>query len=190
MVHKVGVRLGRNAPGFQQPWLNLVFLSVCRTVLSETLGSFPSMTNWSVNSCKVQRLRPFGGSLHASSMRACSMAPWTFTFCGRAGLGRGAKAASKLSSTNRWRTRWMVEAPTPKACAMSASARAGPSGLASANRRSRACVSLRAAALPEETKCRSKERSSLVSVTMYFSTAAPPCLTLKTVLRNRRAEAV
>jgi hypothetical protein len=80
------------------------------------------------------------------------------------------RAASRLSSTNRWRTRATVSVLTSTASAIRSSVQAGPPGAASALSRMRAWASFWAAALPAAIRSRSCRRSSAVRVTLYFFT--------------------
>src|SRR5262245_30128079 len=83
--------------------------------------------------------------------------------------------------TKRWRTRATVSRLVPRASTMSSSGQLSP--WESARSRTRAWVSLRAAALPAETMCSRAIRSSAVSVTRYLSIAGfllPECLALST----------
>src|SRR5262249_12609030 len=76
------------------------------------------------------------------------------------------------SVTKRLRTRATVFGLAPQAVTMASSACSSPCR-ASASKRMRAWVSLRAAALPTETNRSSSVRSSSVRVTRYFSMAEP-----------------
>src|SRR5438105_11043827 len=87
---------------------------------------------------------------------------------GRGGCGLGWKAAWNPAVTNRWRTRAMGRGPVPQAATRASSSCALPDR-ASANRRMRAGVSVRAAAVPTATRPSSSTRSSGVQVTRYLS---------------------
>src|SRR5262249_5663142 len=96
----------------------------------------------------------------------------------------GWRAASKLSSTNCCRTRWMVERLTPNASAMASSGYRMPSGLASACSKMRPWSNLRAAPLPDDTIFRSTQRSSSVRVTRNL--AMGELLLLKPQIRGEK----
>jgi hypothetical protein len=83
-----------------------------------------------------------------------------------------ARAASRLSSTNRWRTRATVSVLTSTASAMRSSVQAGPPGAASALSRMRAWASFWAAAVPAAISSLRDRRSSAVRVTLYFFTGS------------------
>src|SRR5262249_15041154 len=82
---ELGVGLGRHAPGFDDPGLDVVFFSAWRTVSVETEASRPKATSSSASSCKVQWFHPWGGSLQASCTNRCSTSPLILTLSGRAG---------------------------------------------------------------------------------------------------------
>lgn len=113
-----------------------------------------------------------GRSVHASSTNCCSTSSFILLLPGRRGWGRGVRAASMPSVTKRLRTRATVFGLAPQAVTMASSACSSPCR-ASASKRRRAWVSLRAAALPPETNRSSSVRSSSVRVTRYFSMAEP-----------------
>lgn len=152
----------------------LVFFSARRTASRETAWTHPRATNRSAKSSRVQQQRPCGGSLQANWINCFSTESVSFTFSARGGWGRWSRAAPKPSVTNRLRTRAMVEGLTWSASIMSPSDRRGPPGPSSARSRMRAWASLRAAALPTETKCSSAFRSSTVRVTLNFSICGSP----------------
>src|SRR3712207_1730795 len=70
--HECGILLGRDHPLFDEVRAKFVFLSVLRTVSCETSSTMPSSTALSARSLKLQRLRPLGGSEHASASRRAS----------------------------------------------------------------------------------------------------------------------
>src|SRR6516164_8697166 len=166
----LGVGRGGDAPGRDDPGLDVVFLSACRTVSVLTDSARPSTTSSSASSCKVQWQRPWGGSLQASWTNFCSTSPLILILSGRGGWGLGLRAAWIPSVTNRWRTRAMVRGPVPRAATISSSG-CSPPGAVSAHRRMRAWVSLRAAALPAATRRSNSPRSSEVRLTRYLSIA-------------------
>src|SRR5574341_469705 len=167
---ELGVRLGRDTPGLDDPRLDLVFFRACHTVTVLMVSSKPKTTSSSASSCKVQWQRPRGGSLQASSSHCCSTLPLILTLSGRGGCGRWSRAAARPSVTNRCRRRAIVRGLVPKAETISASSYASPSH-SSANSTMRAGVSFRAAALPTETNCSNASRSSTVRATRYLSIA-------------------
>src|SRR5262249_22957830 len=131
---KLGIGLGRHAPSLDDPGLDVVFLSACRTVSVPMASASPSTTSSSASSCTVQWQRPWGGSLQASWISCCFTVPLILTLSGRGGCGLGLTAASNPSVTKRCRTRAMVRGPMPMAATRSSSERCRPQ-VASANRR-------------------------------------------------------
>src|SRR5262245_55183409 len=166
----LGVGVRRDAPGFNDPRLDVVFFSALRTVSMPTRSTRPRTTSSSASSCRVQWQRPWGGSLQASSTRRCSTFPLTLTLSGRSGCRRRSRAQSSPSVTSCWRTRETVRKLVPKAATICSSACSSP-WESSASRRMRAWVSLRAAAFPLDTMCSRSARSSCVKVTPYLSIA-------------------
>src|SRR5207248_2585827 len=81
----VGVGVRRDAPGLDDPRLDVVFFSAWRTVSVLTFLTRPRTTNSSASSCSVQWQRPWGGSLQASLTSRCSMSPLILTLPGRTG---------------------------------------------------------------------------------------------------------
>jgi hypothetical protein len=67
--HECAILLGRDHPLFDEVRAKFVFLSVLRTVSWETSSTMPSSTALSASNLKLQRLRPLGGSEHASAIR-------------------------------------------------------------------------------------------------------------------------
>src|SRR5262249_1907506 len=181
----LGVRLGRQAPSLNDPWLNVVFFSACRTVSVETEWTRPSATSWSHSRVKVQWQRPSGGSLQASWISFCSTSPLILILSGRGGWGRGWRACWNPSVTRRLRTRSTVRRPVPRAATMSSSVWPLPWEV-SASSRMRAWASLRAAPLPAESVCSNWTRSSSVKVTRYFSIV--DLLLLRRALRSNTHE--
>src|SRR5207237_6414776 len=109
----VGIDLGRDAPSFNDPGLNVVFFNACRTVSVLTALTKPSTTSSSASSCKVQRQRPWGGSLHASWTNFCSRSPLILIWSGRGGWALRSMAAWRLCVTRWWRTRATVRRLVP-----------------------------------------------------------------------------
>src|SRR3954449_72709 len=167
----VGIDFRRDAPSLNDPGLNVVFLSACRTVSVETVRTRPNATSSSQSRLKVQWQRPSGGSLQASCISLCSTFPLILILSGRGGWGLWPSAAWNPSVTSRLRTRSTVRRLVPRAATMPSSP-CPRSWEASASSRMRAWVSCRAAALPTETVCSNWARSSAVKVTRYFSIVA------------------
>src|SRR5262245_5776543 len=165
---ELGVGARRDAPGPDDPRLDVVFFRAWRTVSTLTVSTSPSTTISSASSCKVQWQRPGGGSLHARRINFCSTSPLILTLPGRAGWGLGSRAAQGPSVTKRLRTRSMVRRLVPRAATTSSSRRCEPEAV-SASRRMRAWVSRRAAPLPAVIKRSRSARSSEVRVTRYLS---------------------
>src|SRR6266568_9037729 len=165
VIHEVGIGCGRNAPRFYLPQLKIVFFNAWRMVSREARATYPNSTSRSASKRTVQRPYPRGGSPQAKAINRCSTSPVMVTLSGRFRGRRGLRAASKLSSTNCCRTRWMVERLTLNASAMASSGYCMPSGFASACSKMRPWSNLRAAPLPDDTIFRSKQRSSSVRVT-------------------------
>src|SRR5205807_5437171 len=67
---------GRDAPGLDDPRLDVVFLRACRTVSVLIDPTRPRTTSSSAKSCKVQWQRPSGGSLPARWTSCCSWSPF------------------------------------------------------------------------------------------------------------------
>src|SRR5262245_40311273 len=167
----LGVGLGRYTPGVDDPGLDIVVLRAWRSVSVLMASTSPRTTISSASSCKVQRQRPWGGSPQASCTNFCSVSPLILILSGRGGWGLGLRACWRPWVTRRLRTRPMVHRPTPKAATIWSSERSPP-GVVSANNKMRAWVSLRATALPTETRCSNSARSWGVKETRYFSMAA------------------
>src|SRR5262245_29329540 len=167
---ELGIGVRRDAPGFDDPWLDVVFFSAWRTVSIPTRSTRPRTTSSSASSCRVQWQRPSGGSLQAKSMRRCSTSPLILTLSGRGGCRRRSRANSIPWLTSCWRTRETVRRPVPSAATICSSECSSP-WPSSANSRMRAWVSLRAAAFPLDTICCNSARSSSVRVTRYLSIA-------------------
>ena len=66
---------GWNAPLCFQPRLEDVFLSTRRTVSSERASTICNSTHLSANHCTVQRVRSWGGGVHAKAIRYASARP-------------------------------------------------------------------------------------------------------------------
>src|SRR5512135_1191119 len=143
---ELGVGLRRDAPLLPQPGLDLVFFRASRTVSSEIESTTSNSTSLSASNRMVHTARPSGGAEQARAINRASARPSSFT--SRTGRSRRlrSKAASRPSSTKRWRTRSTVATLTSKASAIWWSGQAGPPSAASALSRIRAWVSFRAAA--------------------------------------------
>src|SRR5262249_22448484 len=169
---ELGIGVRRQAPGGDDPRLDVVFFSACRTVSTLTRSTRPSTTSSSASSRSVQWQRPSGGSLQASWINCCSTSPLILTLARRAGWGRWSRAARSPPVTSRRRTRSTVRRLIPRERTMSVSGRSSPCEV-SASRRTRAWISLRAAPLPTLTSCSRVARSPASKVTRYLSMAAP-----------------
>src|SRR5262249_8619401 len=128
------VGLGRDAPGLDDPRLDVVFLRAWRTVSGLILLTWPSTTSSSANSPKVQRQWPSGGSLQASRTSCCSTSPLILILSGRGGCWWRFTAAANPWVTNCLRTRAMVRGPTPRAATMSSSPWPGPRATSASKR--------------------------------------------------------
>ena len=126
---EIGVLLGRNHPLAIQPGLQLVFFSVLPDGLGTDRIHNSNSTSLSANSRKVQRAGPSAGAAGNGDEPGflCAVELLVGRF---EDIGRRDNAASNPSSTNRWRSRWIVEEPTSKASAISVSDQASPSRLA------------------------------------------------------------
>jgi hypothetical protein len=69
------IRLRGDHEPLLEPWLELVLLSVPRTVSYESRSLYSNSTMRLANKRGVQRFRPVGGSLHARAMRWASWSP-------------------------------------------------------------------------------------------------------------------
>src|SRR6266536_1896720 len=156
---ELATRRTRQAPVFFQPGLEIVFFSVRRTVSYYTASTMSNSTALSASRRSVQRLRPSGGGLQATAIRRASWALSSLRRC-RVRDRRGRSAASGPSSTHRVRTRSTVERLTSSASTIWSSFQAVPPGPASALSRIRACIRVRAAALPTRTNSSRYPRSS------------------------------
>src|SRR5487761_892458 len=167
-----------DAPRASKPGLQVPLFRVRRTVSSETASMTPSVTNWSARSCIVQQWRPSGGCVQASAMRNASCLPSSLDW--PPGRGCSERAASKPSSTKRWRVRSTVAWP---ACSIAAMTRSGWPSSAS----SKVCArrTRRAAALPLPVSASNWARSSSVRSTRYRLTT--PFSSAHVVRRRRPA---
>src|SRR5262249_29996761 len=109
----------RDAPFLLQPGLEIVFLSVRRTVSSEIESTTPRETSLSAKRCMVQTFWSSGGVEQAQAMRVASPLPSSLD--GPPGRGCSPSAPSRLPSTKRLRMRSTVAVPTCKAAAIAAS---------------------------------------------------------------------
>src|SRR5215467_9068208 len=184
VIHEVGIGCGRHAPCFHLPQLELVFFNAWRMVSREARATYPNSTSRSASKRTVQRPCPRGGSPQAKAINRCSTSSVMITLSGRLRGRCGWRAASKLSSTNCCRPRWMVERLTPNASAMASLVYRMPSGLASACSKMRPWSNLRAAPLPDDTIFRSTQRSSSVRVTRNL--AMGELLLLKPQIRGEK----
>src|SRR5215211_64216 len=139
-----------DAPLLALPGLEVVFLSVRRTVSSEMRSTTPRATSRSASNCMVHGLSgPRGLSVQA---RAMSVASWALSRSGAApGRVRSLSAAATPSSAHRRRMRPPVAAQQPPAAATSASNRSS-----AASSRMRARRSSRAEATPLVVNARNR----------------------------------
>src|SRR3954449_9702439 len=156
----------RDAPHLPQMRLELVFLSVWRTVSCESVSTCSSSTMRSASRRSDQRALPSGGRAQARARRWASCSPSSLRPESRAD-DLGSSAADSPCSTNRWRARSIVRTLTRTAAAIVSSIHPGPPSASSAWSRTRAWASLRASALPCAIMRSSSPRSSVVSVTRY-----------------------
>src|SRR5436305_575504 len=84
-VFAIGV--GWDAPGLDDPRVDVVFFRAWRTVSVLTDLSTPKATNSSASNCNVQWQRPSGGSVQAMRTNSCSTSPLILTWSGRGGCG-------------------------------------------------------------------------------------------------------
>ena len=77
-----------NAPLLPLPGLQLVFLSIWRTVSGEMDGAKPNSTTFPAKRRSVQRPRPSGGVLHATAITWASCFPLSFRRCPGLGCSR------------------------------------------------------------------------------------------------------
>src|SRR5262249_14761007 len=110
-----GIDLRRHAPSLNDPWVNVVFFSACRTVSVETVRTRPRATSSSHSRLNVQWPRPSAGSLQASWINFCSTSPLILILSGRGGWGLWSRATWSPSVTNRLRTRSTVRRLVPSA---------------------------------------------------------------------------
>src|SRR5260370_34143257 len=75
VIHKVAIGFFWEAPGFFEPGLQLVFLSVVRTVSGLMCSIYSSCTMRSASSRIVQRCLPSGAWLQATGIRCASPLP-------------------------------------------------------------------------------------------------------------------
>jgi hypothetical protein len=170
--HAGSMGLGWHAPRCDLPQRAIVFVHAWRIVSREARAPEPTSPSRSASTRTVQRPYPRGGSPPAQAIHRCATSPVLVTVSGRWRGRRGLRAASKLSSTTCCRTRWMVARLTHHAAAMASSVYRRPSGLASAWSQMRPWSTVRAAPLPDDTMCRSIQRSASVRVTRNLAMGA------------------
>jgi hypothetical protein len=151
--------------------LERVFLSVRPIVLSLARSTIFSSTTCSSNSCKVHRLRPFGGLEQAKAINLASAAPSKIRGLAEAGECRRTRTASNPASTSCWRIRATVLTLVSSAAAIWLSLQPSPASEASALSRMRALINCWAECLPVWISLSSRSRSSALSSTTYFFTA-------------------
>jgi hypothetical protein len=124
---KCRIMLRRNAPTFPQMGVQLRFFKTCRTVSWESVSSTPVSINRSARKRHDHRVLPVGGIPHRRAMMRASWAPSIKRFREGYAWCCRSNAASKPSSTNRWRiwrTVWLWQFKTE---AIISSGRFGPS---------------------------------------------------------------
>src|SRR5207253_7118124 len=77
VIHKGGVRGGRNAPRFHLPQREIVFFNAWRMVSREARATYPNSTSRSASKRTVHRPYPRGGSPQAKAINRCSTSPVT-----------------------------------------------------------------------------------------------------------------
>src|SRR5680860_29678 len=129
--HEVGILLRGNAPAADQPWFEIVFLSVVRRVSGQIWGTISSVTSSSASSRRLQRAYPGGGAEQATfAIRAwVAVSNRVRPFVPRE---RGWSVAATPASAHRARVRATVRGLTPTSAAMVASVGTGRSGWRSA----------------------------------------------------------
>src|SRR5262249_28432706 len=168
------VLIGRNAPHFLAPRLQLVFFIARRTVSCETVSTISNSTKRSASKRSVQRANPCGGFEHAKAVRRASFSPSNFG--GFGGVKRGFRSKSDRGpcSTACFRHDSRLRVVQPYASATSSSFQAGPSGLWSHLSRACARCTFHAAVLDFFTNCCNSARSSRVNLSTYFLAMARP----------------
>ena len=172
MVDEVGVVRGRDAPLLLPVRLEDVCSKTCRTVSCETASTTSKVTRRSASRRRLQCFRPGGGALHASAIRRASCSPPSVRVYSRSDVLR-VRAASSPAVAYAWRTRATVDSPTSSAPAIAASVQAGPASPRLAFSRMRACVSVRAGALPLPISVCSRARSPSLNSTTYCFAIVP-----------------
>jgi hypothetical protein len=129
--HQLGIVRRRNRPVLFPVRRPFVFFRVRRTVSYETAGTGGNSTKRSARRRHVHGAWPAGAGPPAQAIRWASAVPSRLRSYRRV-VGWGRKAASRLSSTKRWRTRATVVAGTASASRMASSLPAGAAGLSSA----------------------------------------------------------
>lgn len=138
------------------------------------------------SSVSVHRARPFGGAEQARAISLASAAPSKMRGLAEAGECLRVSTASKPSSTSCWRVRATVPMLVSSALAISLSLHPAPASEASAFSRMRALTNWPARCFPVWISVVSRSRSSSLSLTMYFFTAA--CFAVTTHLRRFRSQ--
>src|SRR5271167_4847099 len=181
---KRGAAVWWDHPLLLQVRLENVFFSVRPIVLSLTRSTISSSTTLASSSLSDQRECPLGGSEQARAISLASAAPSKIDFLAELGECFRFSAASSPSSTSLCRVRATVSTLVSSAAAISLSLQHAPASDASAFNRMRAFSTCRAARFPVPIKVPSRSRSSSLSVTTYFFTAA--CLAVTNHLRHYR----
>src|SRR6185437_5219914 len=142
--HESGVGVRRDHPLLVQVGSERIFLSVRPIVLSLARSTMFSSTTAVSSSLSVHRARPLGGLEQARAISLASAAPSKIRGLAEADECLWIRAASKPSSTNRWRVRATVLMVVSSALAIWLSLQPSPALQASAFSRIRALTNWRA----------------------------------------------
>jgi len=164
--------LGRDHPLLLAMGLENVFLSVRPIVLSLALSTICDSTSFSSRRRRVHLARPAGAGPQARAISLASAAPSKIRRGADLGLDLRVRTASKPSSTRRRRVRSIVGMLVSSASAVRLSLHPSPASYTSAFNRMRAIVNKCPARLPLRINSSSRARSSPLSLTTYFFTAA------------------
>src|SRR6516162_2690923 len=124
--YESAVRLRRNDPLLFAVRLKRVFFRTRPIVLSLACSTMPSSTTLSSRSRSVQRARPSGGVEQASATSRASFSPSKMGVIAGAARSLRESTASRLSSTNCWRTRVTMDLFVSKASMISPSLQFSP----------------------------------------------------------------
>ena len=176
--YECSVAVWRDDPLLLKVRLENVFFSVRPIVLSLARSTMFSSTTADSSSFSVHLTRPLGGSEQANAISLASLAPSKMGFLAEAGECLRVRTDSKPSSTSCCRVRATVVTLVSKAAAIWLSLHPSPGSEASAFSRMRAFTNWRARCLPFWINVLSCSRSSSLSFTMYFFTAACCAVTM------------